>query len=665
MIYNNNSFFQVEKIVNQQSNKKYKLIDVNYEDIFGNNPFSILITDLSQVKKTLNELKYHTDGLEEYFSLFPEKMSETLDKIIILQINQAAIHLFDFPSEYKSKPNIIKELDLEIRIQFLPLIIDIAYNKLFGEFEFFLNASKKTAKNLLLKWNIIENQERTYERVILSFINITESKKIMKALESTEEKFENFVESFNGEIYRCSQDNIIEYANIRAKQNHKEDPIGKKCFDTIFGEKEVCSWCNDEIMFREGNTIKREIFNPKNSKWYQIFINPTYNLEGKFTKSITMLDITTEKKAQSLLSQQTQRLEILNKIYTVQHDSKDISQFFHNILDAAKSTGNYSAGAIIIYNVNNIGKIKAESNMPTPFIEHFGADNFLSLRKFPTFTNQVEHFLETKVILDYNIGSIATIPILSQKSDLGYLILFRSSKKEFSIVEMEFLVTLGIELGIVSQSIKSELKVKNSLLEKELLLKEIHHRVKNNLQIIISLFNLQSRTIKDKKLLNLFQDSKTRIKSMALIHEILYTSENYARIDYEEYIKNLTNNLIRTYNISTKNLNVVFDVEKISIDLNDAIPLALILNEIISNALKYAFPEDYPSKKLFISLKHKEKIIILIVQDNGVGLPKELNIQESKSLGLRLVSMLTKQLHGKLDVDRKKGTQFTIKFKEA
>ena len=184
---------------------------------------------------------------------------------------------------------------------------------------------------------------------------------------------------------------------------------------------------------------------------------------------------------------------------------------------------------------------------------------------------------------------------------------------------------------------KAEDGIKASLKEKNLLLKEIHHRVKNNLQVISSLLGLQAKHIKDKQALEMFEESKNRVRSMALVHEELYRSKDFANIDFTKYIKNLTGLLVKTYIIDSGKIELDVKVEDVSLGIDQAVPCGLVINELVSNALKHAFPPSFEGKgKIEITLCSMEAgEIELIVKDNGVGIPKEPDIQKTESLGMQ------------------------------
>jgi len=211
----------------------------------------------------------------------------------------------------------------------------------------------------------------------------------------------------------------------------------------------------------------------------------------------------------------------------------------------------------------------------------------------------------------------------------------------------------------------SEEKLRSSLQEKEILLKEIHHRVKNNLQVIVSLLGLQSNKIKNEELQNSFNVSRNRIKAMSLIHEELYRSENFSHIDLCKYIKHLAADLCQLY--SQPNIQVMLKINDncVLVPIDMAIPCSLIINEIISNSLKYAFPPGWHGNpELSVSVHENDGgAINLLVRDNGIGIPDGIQPETSDTLGLSLISILIKQINGIYSLSRDNGTIYSIAFK--
>lgn len=214
-----------------------------------------------------------------------------------------------------------------------------------------------------------------------------------------------------------------------------------------------------------------------------------------------------------------------------------------------------------------------------------------------------------------------------------------------------------------AQRIDAEKQLQASVDEKTMLLKEIHHRVKNNLQIIASLLNLQSRYVKDESTLAAIRESQNRVKAMALVHEKLYRSENLSRIDLHEYLTFLGTGLFQFYGARSRGIRFVLDIQNVEVDISTAIPLGLILNELISNSLKYAFP-DGRAGEVTISVRKDDRTLTVRFCDDGVGIPEDIDWKDTQSLGLRLVNTLVDQLNGTIELDRAAGTCFTMVLHE-
>ncbi|MBD0266421.1 MAG: PAS domain S-box protein, partial [Tolypothrix sp. T3-bin4] len=217
----------------------------------------------------------------------------------------------------------------------------------------------------------------------------------------------------------------------------------------------------------------------------------------------------------------------------------------------------------------------------------------------------------------------------------------------------------------ITEHKQAEEKIKASLKEKEVLLKEIHHRVKNNLGIVSSLLQMQCRRIQDPVVAATLRDSQNRIASIALVHEKLYRSEDLADIDFAQYIPDLTTHLFDSYNVSSSQIQLKIQVDHASLDIETAIPCGLIINELFSNALKYAFVGNLGGEIEVKFYQECESNLTLIIRDNGIGLPENFDTKKAKTLGITLVHGLVKQLGGKLEIDSQQGTKFKITFKNS
>jgi PAS domain S-box-containing protein len=222
-------------------------------------------------------------------------------------------------------------------------------------------------------------------------------------------------------------------------------------------------------------------------------------------------------------------------------------------------------------------------------------------------------------------------------------------------------VYVVVQYDITEQK-QAEALIKASLKEKEVLLKEIHHRVKNNLQIVSSLLQMQFRRTQEKEAALVLQDSQNRIASIALVHEKLYRSDNLANIDFAQYIPALTTHLFDSYKVSSEAVVLYIKVDNIFLEIETAIPCSLIINELVSNSLKYAFPANRQGEIAIEFHANSDHTMTLIVRDNGIGILEEFDIATTTSLGLTLVQGLVEQLEGMLELNRSQGTEFKITF---
>ncbi|MEG4352611.1 PAS domain S-box protein [Microcoleus sp. LAD1_D3] len=271
------------------------------------------------------------------------------------------------------------------------------------------------------------------------------------------------------------------------------------------------------------------------------------------------------------------------------------------------------------------------------------------------------------------------VPIIQHSQLWGLLIAHQCDRPrewlEWEINLFQQLVNqlaIAIQQSLLYQQLQAELSdrkqaeanLKNSLREKEILLKEIHHRVKNNLCVVASLLELQSNTVADPQVSKMFEESQNRLYSMALIHEKLYRSTNLAQINFGEYLEDLVSSLFHSYNISNNQIQLQVLAEPISLNLETATPCGLIANELVSNTLKHAFPDGTTGTVSVECYQTGDQEINLLVKDNGIGFPQNLDFRKTHSMGFQVVCTLTDQLEGTIEISREFGTSFHLKFNE-
>jgi PAS domain S-box-containing protein len=276
---------------------------------------------------------------------------------------------------------------------------------------------------------------------------------------------------------------------------------------------------------------------------------------------------------------------------------------------------------------------------------------------------QAAHFMaKDREVLDGEVGllDIPEEPILTARKGQRWLHTRKVCLKGPDGVT-KFL--LGISEDITERKLAEE-KIQASLQEKEILLGEVHHRVKNNMQVISGLLDLQARASTNPELIEKLNESRSRIRSMSLIHEKLYGFKDFAKLDLAGYVRTLSQDLLQSYRIDPGKIDLIIQGDdEVYVDINQAIPCGLILNELISNVLKHAFPGDGPGELRIIMAKTIHREIEIIVRDNGLGLPDDVDIHQPRTVGLHLVNGLVKnQLDGQMEVRRGQGTEFRFIF---
>jgi PAS domain S-box-containing protein len=295
--------------------------------------------------------------------------------------------------------------------------------------------------------------------------------------------------------------------------------------------------------------------------------------------------------------------------------------------------------------------------------------------------------MERAYLQKHSAKAVLYIPLLIKERLIGFAELWESRRRRaFTPEEISICIGIAQQAAIalenaqlyeraqdqIAERMRAEKQLMASLKEKEVLLQEIHHRVKNNLQVVSSLLNLQSSYVQDPSALEMFRESQNRILSMALIHERLYRSRDLSRIDLAEYIKTLAGDLVRSYTSRSGPVTLIFDAGEVVLSVEKAVPCGLIVNELVSNALKHAFPAPSAASatgrhsrenELRIELcAEDDHRVHLTVRDNGVGIPQDLEPQTADSLGLRLVYTLIKQLDGTVEMRNNDGAEFKLTF---
>lgn len=431
--------------------------------------------------------------------------------------------------------------------------------------------------------------------------------------------------SYNKNYYNLVKDNLV-----------KRKADGKKIIsvlDTIQDKEKRSFWVNKYKLVLKGKPhvfVHKSIIN-KTDVYREIYLYPIF-LNGNVVEVSVI--------AQNI----TERIENENKI----------------IEQSAKLKAIFESGDQLMWSITKDKKLTSfNQNYANSIYDFYGYYPEIGKTMRSTKTVNYHNIWDEKYELAFQGKQIEFISERTKKDGtkiIRQILLYPIKDINNNVIEIS-----GIGFDITENKLNEE-KITQSLKEKDILLKEVHHRVKNNMQVISSILNLQSSYVKDNYALNLLKECQNRIKSMAFIHESLYQTKNFESVNFSEYITTLSKNLVHTYSINTKKVKLILALDSLFLSLDASIPCGLIINEIVSNSLKYAFPDNRDGI-IFVTLGVIKNQVKIEVGDNGVGIPESVDIKNTQTLGLQLVDTLVEQLNGTLNLKRKNGTTFSIDFK--
>jgi PAS domain S-box-containing protein len=470
-------------------------------------------------------------------------------------------------------------------------------------------------------------------------LEIEQRQRTERQLEATQKYTRRLIDSSLDMICASDKEGFITEFNLAAQRSfgYKPSEVIGKSVGILYANPQQRHDVNDELTLGSGSFAGEVINRKKNGKNFTAFLSASVlrNESGEIIGAMGVSrDITEIKKTEEQITLQAAKLNSI--IETTSH----YIWTFNKQLKLTSFNKNYALMMHRRYQAD----VKTGTNLfKGKFVSTTEHNDFWMMKSLAAFQGRPQHF-ETSFYHE-DTGTTSWMEVF-----LNPIYGVDSTVNEIS----------GIGHDITEKKVSEE-KLRQSLKEKEVLLKEVHHRVKNNLQVISSILNLQSSYVKDKKTLEILRESQNRIKSMAFIHESLYQTRDFSSINFTEYVTNLSKNLVHSYQSFEDQVQLDLNIQEVYLNLDIAIPCGLIINEILSNALKYAFPNNRKGT-ISIRLAHKNQNITLIIHDNGVGLPAHIDYKNTESLGLQLVVTLVDQLGGTIKLDRSKGTKFTIVF---
>ncbi len=548
--------------------------------------------------------------------------------------------------------------------------------------------------------------EQPYENLALADErHVTERKNAESTLQASEKKYSTLVEKGNDGIV-IIQDGNLKFVNskiVRMTGFTIDEVLGKPFIDFIPRDFKETIIERNKRKLSGGelqNHYEIEIIS-KTGKNIPVEINTSLiEYEGRSADMAILRDITERRQVQEALSWEIEENVAISELSSTLLSQATIEDISVLVLGHAKRiTGSkygyagyidtktgYLVCPSMSHDTMDVCKMKDSNNILKEFNGLFG---WVLKNEKPLLTNSpssdprssgtpdghipIFRFISAPALLKENlIGQVSVGNPIGNKIhsiryyDKGKLVgqlALANSDRDYTDRDLAFVERLTDIYAIAINRYLAQEKIKQSLKEKEVLLREIHHRVKNNMQIISSLLSLQSNSMLDEKYKELFKESQNRIISMALIHEKLYHSRDIERIDFKEYIDDLARSLFQSYEVYG-NIELRINVNNVFLGIDFAIPCGLIINELVTNSIKYGFPDG---RKGIISILIKSNdtgYVELEVNDNGVGIPEGFDISKTTSLGLHLVTLLSDQLNGEISLDGNGGSKFKIKFKE-
>lgn len=509
-----------------------------------------------------------------------------------------------------------------------------------------------TTKEIYAKEKLRAELAEEHNKGLLKEIDLR--KRIEKKLIENESQLINqaaklsaIFESSTHLVWTVNKNFELTYFNANYKNTFKgkygiAPVIGQVAFDLIpdrfkTENKDIWHPLYRKVLKGEQIVFERRDKDNKGEEVYrEVFLSPIKNENGKvFEIACLAHDITENKRYEK------QSIEQASKIKAIFESGTHIMWTLNKAMDYTSFNQNFSDAILDLYGKRP--EINKKSVRPEEAQARKEYEKIWNGKYEAAFNGKIVEFVSerTNAVGKKVYRQVYLHPIYNNKE----------------VVEVS-----GMGIDITENKLYEE-KITQSLKEKEVLLKEVHHRVKNNMQVISSILNLQSSYVTDAYALNLLKESQNRIKTMAYIHESLYQNKTFTSINFSDYISTLTNNILQSYAASIQKVKLEPDVQKIILNLDTSIPAGLIINELVTNSIKHAFTESNEGI-IYINLHTKDNVLFLEVSDNGKGFPKEIDFRNTNSLGLQLVNTLVEQLNGKLELKEFKGggTSFLINF---
>ncbi len=648
-----------------------RLVALSAREVLG------IVRDITERKQMETALSLSQQTYRSYVDNSPMGIFVADSSGKYLDINDAALHLLGYSREEMMSMTVLDLALPEERQQILDQFIRVQEQlKTEPAFSFELRLQKKDGSVS----PVILSTARLPNNTILGFaLDITDRKQAEEALRESRQLFADIISFLPDPTFVIDKDGIVVAWNraieqlsgvpaaaVIGKGDHeyslwiyeKRRPI---LIDLVLHPDQDAGRLNYVNIRQEGRMISAqiEIRRQKSDRLTTLSLvaSPLFDSKGDITGAIeSMRDITRLKEAEADLARINQNLEQIVRDRTraleeevaqrmrAEKDVQAALDYTRSVIEANPDLMVVLDSNGIIRDVNTAGElltgIKKDQLIGTTYFGYLVEDGTVQ----SAFAGLLEKGrIENLVRIQRIDGHITPLSVHAT------VIRSREDNNDKIIVAAHD----------ITRQKENEAALQAALDEQVLLLREVHHRVKNNLQIIISLTNLQMRQSADPRVKEIMAETQNRVRAMSLVHEKLYRSQSLSKIDFGDYSRFLATQLFAYFGMDQKRVQLEFAVEKIMLDIVTAVPLGLLMNELVSNAFRHAFP-DGRSGIIGISGRCEGDMIMLTVRDTGVGIPPDLDWKNTQSLGLRLVNTLVDQVDGTIELDRSSGTRYTI-----
>lgn len=562
---------------------------------------------------------------------------------------------------------------------------------------------------------IIDESTRNIKMIVGAVQDITEQKLMEEVLKESESTYRSLLESMGEGIILADNNDHILYVNRKFAEMvkySKSELIGKIGYNIFVEPRERNRLIAKNTLRETGVSDSYEtVFITKEGERMNVVVSgsPYKNSGGKVIGSIGVAkDITDQKKILARISKQKDEIDMLYQAGKLLSMNLDVESIFNTVFEVISGVVDFSELFVAKYepedkmiryiymrSINGAEPVDVSTVPAIPLApEGFGILSDVIRKSTPIILNDYQETLKrSKTIVKVSVPrrevaaaeeesiskpqSAIIVPIKLDEEVIGVIQLYSQNKDAYNIEQLVFLealmqqASLAYHNAMLYQKAQAEIKVrmtaeaelKSALEEREILLKEIYHRVKNNLQVVSSLLKMQSEKISDPDVKKYFLESREKVNAISLIHEKLYNMRDLSKIDFSDYINSLVRNIKGMHTLNEP-VKVTVDSEKITLPIDIAMPCGLILNELILNALKHPFTNESrnPEIQVKFSYEKQKDTYLLKVIDNGNGFPEEMEFNSYDSMGLKLVTTLTNQIDGKIKLERGSHTEIVLEF---